>query len=387
VATAALDERSAWIVLAGVDGVGEHTFGRLVARHRGAARVLELAARGRLPSDLGSDARPLPAAVRAAIEEAARDPAAFLARLDELELWTLTPLDAGYPDRFSVLDPPPPAIHGWGDPETVRAARSAAIVGTRRPSAAGRALAGRIATALADRGVVVVSGLAVGIDGSAHAATVERGGRTVGVIGSGHARPGPGAHRALVKALLAAGGAVISELAPDTVPSRGTFPRRNRLISALGEATVVVEAPARSGALITAAHALEQGRPLFVAPGRPGERLTAGCLRLLRETPARIVAGVDELIADLGLLDAVAAPGAGEQAAPIGRAAALELLGSTERAIADRLCQAPCGPDGLVAATGLAPGSVAAALTLLQLRGWVVPSGAVYLPSGPLLAG
>jgi DNA processing protein len=363
--------------------VGDHTLDRLVAKHGTPSRVLALAARRRLPADLGPDTRPLQPTVRAAIEEAAHDPYALLRRLSELDLWSLTPLDAGYPERFSVLDPPPPAIHGWGDPAVLRSPLSVAIVGTRRPTAAGRALAGRIATALVDHGVVVVSGLAIGIDGAAHAATVERGGRTVAVLGSGHAQAGPQAHRALLDRVLASGGAVISELAPDTIPTRGTFPRRNRLISALGDATVVIEAPARSGALITARHALEQGRALFVVPGRPGDRATEGCLGLLRETPARIVAGVDELIVDLGLLEAVTAS---DQPGPIDRTAALDLLGASERAIAERLCDGPMGPDGLVGATGLAPGSVAAALTLLQLRGWVVASGAVYLPSGPLLA-
>src|SRR4029077_278357 len=112
-------------------------------------------------------------------------------------------------------------------------------------------------------------------------------------------------HRGLARSIVDAGGAVISEFAPDIVPSRGTFPRRNRIISGLADATVVVEAGARSGALTTAAWALEPGRGLHIVPGRLDDPAVAGCLAVLREAgrEARIVAGIGELIEALGLLD------------------------------------------------------------------------------------
>jgi DNA processing protein len=275
--TSTLDERSAWVVLASVPGIGEVTFSDLVGRAGGAARVLEHARADRLdrldrpkrgPAEGGrSRARRLDAALRQAIEEAARAPEQLLERLASLGLWTLTPLDQAYPRRLRDLDPVPPVLYGWGEAAVLAAPRSVAMVGTRRPTAAGRLLAARLASALVGTGVVVISGMAIGIDGAAHAATVENGGITVAVLGGGHAHPGPRAHAALLKALLAGGGCVVSELPPDALPTRGTFPRRNRIISALADAVVVVEAPLRSGALITARHALEQGRPLFVAPG------------------------------------------------------------------------------------------------------------------------
>ena len=186
-----------------------------------------------------------------------------------------------------------------------------AIVGTRRPTAVGRATSGRIADAIAGLDVTVVSGLALGIDAAAHAATLRAGGTTVAVIGGGHLRLYPASHRGLARAIVAQGGAVISEFPPETAPNRGTFPRRNRIISGLADATVVVEAGARSGALTTAAWALEQGRGLHIVPGRLDDPAVAGCLAFLREAgpEARIVAGIGELIEDLGLLDSL--PGTG----------------------------------------------------------------------------
>jgi DNA processing protein len=389
-------ERCAWLVLASAEGVGDVTFTRLVSQHGGAAAVLDLARRGRLPADLAAEcstsSRRLPARTLGAIAAAARDPEAVVARLADLRVWALTPLDRDYPSRLRALDPPPPVVYGWGDAGLLEAARAVAVVGTRRPTASGRALAGRVAARLAEAGASVISGLAIGIDGAAHAATVERRGRTVAVLGGGHARPGPRAHLRLLGSILDRGGAVIAELPPDTVPTRGTFPRRNRLISALAEAVVVIEAPARSGALITARHGLEQGKALYVAPGRPGDPTTAGCLALLRETPARPLVGAEELLLDLGYVGpsesrggtghAVAARARGQ----LDRESALALLGPAERAVALRICRSPAGADLLVSGTGLPPGVVAGALTLLQMRGWIEAVGGAYLPAGPLLA-
>jgi DNA processing protein len=133
-----------------------------------------------------------------------------------------------------------------GDPAALEANASVAVVGTRRATDAGRAFAARLASTLVSVGATVVSGLATGIDGAAHSATVHAGGTTVAVIGSGHAALFPRVHRSLAPRIAAAGGAVVSELAREVGPTRGTFPRRNRVISGLADATVVVEAPARA---------------------------------------------------------------------------------------------------------------------------------------------
>jgi DNA processing protein len=222
----------------------------------------------------------------------------------------------------------------------------------------------------------------VGIDGAAHAATLAAGGLTVGVIGGGHHHPGPRAHRDLRRQIVDGGGALISEHHPSVEPTHGTYPRRNRLIAALGDGTVVIEAPLKSGALITANVALELGRPVLVAPGRIGDWSMAGSLRLLRETPARPLVGLDELVVDLGL-DREADV---TDAAPrLSSAAALAMLGRAELSVATRVRQSPAGLDALVDDTGLPPSVVSSAVTLLLLRGWIEAVGPAYLPAGPLL--
>ncbi len=387
------EEHDSWLILASVEGVGPHTFARLLGRHGSAARVLRLARAGRLEARMVAEGGTtiIPRETMERLTAAAREPATLLEPIQALELKTTTLLDVDYPRRLRELDPPPPVIFGWGDLGLLDADRSVAVVGTRRPTPAGRAHARQITARLCERGAVVVSGLAVGIDGVAHATAVEEGGRTVAVIGGGHEHPGPRAHRQLRAAMLAAGGAVVSELPPSAVPSRGSFPRRNRLISVLSDAVVVVEAPVRSGALITARHALEQGRNLFVAPGRVGETATGGCLALLRETPARIIVGPEALMEDLGYGSEATSrsPGRRPESRPTrgpGRSQALAALGDAERTIALHLAAGPSGHDALVVRTGLSPGVVASALVLLQIRGLAQCSDGTYLAAGSLLS-
>jgi DNA processing protein len=255
-------------------------------------------------------------------------------------------------------------------------------VGTRRPTGRGRELARVIGARLAEGGAVVVSGLAVGIDGAAHRGALDVGAQTIAVIGSGPDDPGPSANRGLARAIVRSG-AIVSELSPGVHATRGTYPRRNRIISALSDATIVVEAPARSGALITARHALEQGRVLLVAPGRPLDPAVAGNLALLRETPARPLVGLDELLVDVGL-DSASRPG-DTRAGQLSASSAIETLQGPQRAVAVALSAGPRTMDALIEASGQPPGVVAAALTLLQLRGWAHVLGTLQLPAGPLL--
>jgi DNA processing protein len=263
-------------------------------------------------------------------------------------------------------------------------------VGTRRPTEAGRATAARIADAIAGLDATVVSGLAYGVDAAAHTAAVAAGCPTVAVIGGGHERLYPAAHRALVRRIVDGGGSVISEFAPDTVPSRGTFPRRNRVISGLADATVVVEAGARSGALTTAAWALEQGRGLYIVPGRLDDPSVAGSLAFLREAgpEARIVAGIPELLDDLGLAATRrSAPSASEGPSP-GRGAGpvVAALPPVERAIARAVVDGHTSVDELIVATGLGGATVLGALTALEIRGMILEAFGRYRASGPLAA-
>jgi DNA processing protein len=386
------------MALAGTPGVGDQTFERLLAVHGSAgealASVLALPrgrADRRLADDLGMRWR---RGLAAAIRASAADPTFSERRMRALGGWVLTPLDTSYPSRLHGIEEPAALIFGLGDAGSLDRPRAVAVVGTRRPTMAGCDLATRIGQRLAEAGVLVVSGLAAGIDGAAHLAVLEAGGETVAVVGGGLDVVSPAAHRQLARRI-ARQGAVIAELAPGVRPTRGTFPRRNRIISGLADATIVVEAPARSGALITARHALEQGRALLVSPGRPLDSRVAGNLAMLRESPARPLVGLDEMIVDLGFdsngegsmaVGSHAGAPPGGDARALGSTAALALLEPTQRLVAGALAAGPRSVDALCRATGLEPGVVAASLTLLQLRGWARVLGATHLPAGPLLA-
>ena len=385
-------ERVAWVALASTAGVGDAWFGRLLAACGSAAAALEgVASLQRADSDRRLARRvglPASPGLAARLRDAHADPRRTERRVSDLGGWTLTPLDGDYPTRLTELEHPPPVLYGLGRQDVLLDPALVAVVGTRRPTGLGRHLAARVASRLAHVGASVVSGLAVGIDGVAHAATVEAGGSTLGVAGSGLQAPAPEANRRLVRAILAGRGAIVSELAPDVQATRGTFPRRNRIISVLARATIVVEAPARSGALITARLALEQGRPVLAVPGRPLDPSVAGCLALLRETPARPLVGLDEMVDDLGLELGrhIAADPRPATAVRPSTAAALAALSPSERDVAARLMGGPRTMDGLVALTGRPPGEVAAAVTILQLRGWARPHGSLLLAAGALVA-
>jgi DNA processing protein len=384
-----VDERSAWIALASVDGIGEETFGKLIADFGSAAAALEAAGGGRLDRWIAErrkhDGR-VPVFGRSLVNlrATANDASVVFEEAADRELWMLTPLDTDYPARLRDLDPPPATVFGRGKKQAMDAKHAVAIVGTRTPTIAGRSLVTRIARRLVEHGVVVVSGLAVGIDGAAHAATVEAGGTTVAVIGAGHDTPGPRAHTGLRREIVDSGGAVISEYRPTSTARKGTFPRRNRIIAALGDATIVVDAPAKSGALITASKALELSRTVLVAPGRVGDWATAGSLKLLRETPAQALVGLDEMVEDLDLLDEAIAADDAVPAANLTKKQLLAVLGPTEAKVAMRLLDGPAGLDALVADTNLPPAVVSSAVTLLLLRGWVQSVGPAYTTAGAL---
>jgi DNA processing protein len=172
------------------------------------------------------------------------------------------------------------------------------VVGTRHASPYGLRQAASLAASLARFGITIVSGLARGIDAAAHRAALDAGGRTLAVLAGGLAQIYPRQHQALADQIVGAG-ALLSEMALDTKPLRGSFPRRNRLISGLSLGVVVVEATERSGALITARHAMEQGREVFAVPGPVDLRTSRGCHQLLRDG-AKLVETADDVLEELG---------------------------------------------------------------------------------------
>jgi len=386
------DERDAWTVLASVDRVGPIGFAALLA-HFGTGRSVRVAASepggvARLaetpplgPGPHGRYRSPVSPPTAAAIADAAATGDRTLERVRGLGLRVVTVEEPAYPARLAAIDLPPHLLFVRGSIAALGSDRAVAIVGTRRATSVGRTIAARIAVALSGAGAAVVSGLAYGIDGASHEATLRAGGTTVAVIGGGHAVGAPGGHKRLADAIAGAGGAVISEHPPDVEPTQGTFPRRNRIISGLSEATVVVEAPARSGALITASWALEQGRECFIVPGPLGAPASAGCLAFLREFhDARVVAGIPQLIADLGL-----AGEDGDLDTDAVAAATLSSVGETEGRIGRQLLLGRVTVDEIVAALDLPVATVLAALTMLERRGLAVGVNGRFRPAGTLL--
>ncbi len=381
-------ERDAWAVLASVDGLGPVSLGALLRSCGDARAVLRVAAEPGGPDRLvaaamAEDAR-LGPDVALRVAAAAADPEVLLGPIRTGGLEVVTVETSAYPARLRALDLPPLVLFVRGERGAISADRSVAVVGTRSATDAGRRIAGEIATALVRVGSVVVSGLAVGIDGAAHAAAVAAGGRTVAVLGGGHDRLYPRAHERLAAGIVRTGGAIVSELPPGTLPSRGTFPRRNRVISGLADATIVVEAGERSGALITAHWALEQGRECFLVPGPIDAPRSVGCNLFLHAYAgaARIVAGIPELLEDLGFAEP-AAPGRrrsrpGPTAPRAGRPAVLASLGVAETAVATALTAGPRTADGAAAAAGLAVPAVLAVLTRLEEAGLVIAAYGRY---------
>jgi DNA processing protein len=195
-----------------------------------------------------------------------------------------------------------------------------AIVGSRRASAYGRAAARTLGSELAERGAEIVSGGARGIDTFAHEGALAVHGRTVAVLGCGCGRTYPPENEDLFQRIAGGGGALLSEFSMSMPPLAENFPRRNRLISALSAATIVVEATAKSGSLITAAHALEQGREVMAVPGPFDSDTSVGCHRLIQQG-AKLVAGAEDVIEELSPMyrDALAA-GSGRREVGVGGA-------------------------------------------------------------------
>ena len=396
-------EREALAVLVSVQGLGPMTLERLTAACGSAAAVLRVATGPQAVAQLvaasaaaDDGARPIATTLAEAVVAAVERPGAVLDRVRGLELRLIAAADPEYPARLRAIELPPALLFVRGEPAVLDARHAVAVVGTRRPTDAGRRTAARIATALARAEALVVSGLAVGIDGAAHAATIDAGGPTVAFIGGGHARLFPSLHDRLADAIVDHGGAVVSEYAPDTEPTKGTFPRRNRLISGATDAVVVVEAGARSGALLTASWALEQGRECFLVPGAIDAPMSAGCLGFLRDWPgaARIVSGIPQLLDDLGLPASAALPmppprlprqPSGEVRPPTA-GSAIKTLDPADEPVAIAIVRGATTVDELVAVTHLTVAGALGALTRLETAGLVTARHGRYGPAGPLAA-
>jgi DNA processing protein len=237
-----------------------------------------------------------------------------------------------------------------------------AIVGTRHASPYGLRQAERLAGSLARAGLTITSGLARGVDAAAHRGALAAGGRTVAVLGSGVLNIYPPEHKRLAGEVAEAG-AVISESPPMFEPLAGSFPQRNRIISGLSLGVIVVEAGERSGALITARHAMEQGRDVFAVPGSVENRSARGCHRLIRDG-AKLVESADDVLEELGPL-VEATPR--EDGTEIHHPAELQ-LNEIEQQVLAAIDGEPTSIDHIVAGSGLPVPRVLSTLSVLEMR-------------------
>ena len=343
-------QRLDWLRLIRSDNIGPRTFRSLV-NHFGSART----ALERLPklARRGGASRHQ----RICSEEDAR---AELATADRLDVRLIAPGEVGYPPRLAVLDDAPPLLGVRGELETLMRPMIA-IVGSRNASGAGLKFAGQLARDLGNAGFVVVSGLARGIDQSAHRASIESG--TVAVLAGGHDQVYPPEHEDLLTAIVASG-AAISEMPPGHVPRARDFPRRNRLISGASIGVVVVEAAFRSGSLITARIAAEQGREVFAVPGSPLDPRAAGTNDLIKQGATLITEAADVIRSVEPIMERPI-----ELAEPDEEAFAGEPDASDRERIVGLLGPTPILLDDLIRMAGASPAVVRTVLLELELAG------------------
>jgi len=356
-------ERLAWLRLARTESVGPVTFAHLMSRYGDAAEALAaipgLARRGGRAGLLK-----VPSPAEAEAELAAGE--ALGARL-------IAACEPDFPQLLAALDPPPPVIWARGRPE-MAAHPGVAVVGARIASAAGQRFARELAREVGAAGYPIVSGLARGVDGAAHQGALATG--TVAVLGGGVDDVYPPEHRELYGAIVEQG-CVISESPPGVRAQARDFPRRNRLISGLSLAVVVVEAELRSGSLITARLAGEQGREVLAVPGSPLDPRAKGTNDLIRQGAA-ICEGAEDVLRAIAAPRTLREPPA-DPYAPVGFEEADDGLRDRIEAL---LSPTPVSRDELVRATGASAAAVGAALIELALGGQ-----ADLLPGGMVVAG
>ena len=292
--------------------------------------------------------------------ESHTDVSGELTRAADLGLTFMTDADEAYPEGLRQIHDPPLLLYVWG--KVVPCDKSAiGVVGSRRATTYGLLCAKKFAFQLAHAGVTVLSGLARGIDTAAHEGAVAAKGRTIAVIGSGLARLYPPENQALAERIADGHGAVVSEFPILTEPDKQTFPQRNRIVSGWSQGILVVEAPAWSGALITANNAADQGRPVYAIPGPIDRPSSMGCNKLI-QNGARLVIDAADILDDLNaLLPKESQPGLFEGATP-------ENLSAEEQMIWNVLGNSETQMEEIIVASGLPVPTVSAQLMRMEMK-------------------
>ena len=358
-----LSEREAWIALAAAPGIGPEAFADLRAAFGSPAAVLA-----------SSPARLREQGLTQTTIDALSDPAPVRAAREWLAVeghTVLTLEDPDYPGLLQDIPSPPPVLYVNGDP-AVLARPQLAMVGSRHPTAGGLDNARAFAHHLSTMGLAVTSGLALGVDGAAHEACLEGGSPTLAVLGTGVDRIYPARHQPLARRIVEAGGALVSEFPLGTRARRSHFPRRNRVISGLALGTLIVEASTKSGSLITARMALEQGREVFAIPGSIHNPLARGCHSMIKQG-AKLVESAGDIIEELGAFRGQGA----SLAAPEhpSEAAGPAIRDPDHRALLNHMGFDPVTVDSLVERSGLTVETVSSMLLIMELDGLITSIG------------
>lgn len=358
---AILLDRAAYIRLALVPGVGAMTMMRLLSHFGDADSVLRASL-----SQLGQVNRVGPVLATSIRESKTSGYASrVLDHCNEMQISITLPGDATFPKRLANISDPPLLLFMRGEYRS-EDELAVGMVGTRHATTYGCVMAEKISRGLCYKRITVVSGLARGIDSVCHRTALEHGGRTIAVLGSSLSEVYPVEHASLADSI-AQQGCLLSETPPFSQPRRGVFPQRNRIISGLSEAIVVVEAAERSGSLITASHAGNQGRTVFAVPGPATSRTSQGCNRLIRDG-AILVQCAEDVIEGMGPLpDRVVM----KDGTLVDHPRELQ-LNEVEKSVLSAISDQPTDVDKIVTLCGLEVSRVLSTLSVLEIHGFIV---------------
>lgn len=349
------DDPFYWFALRSVPLVGNVTCRRLIEHFGSPARVLD-ASFDELAAVKGVNSS---AALSISRHDGRKNAETAVTALAKSGATLVTLLHEDYPPFLKEIPDPPPYIYLKGT--LPAASRVVAVVGSRRASDYGISVTTRLSRELAERGVTIVSGLAMGIDAAAHRGALQVSGSTVGVLGCGIDQIYPAENRQLFREMEAKGG-IVSEFAPGTPPDAPNFPRRNRIISGMARGVLVVEAVEKSGSLITARFALEQGREVFAVPGNINFRASRGTNSLIKEG-AKLVETVEDILGELPPESRDLPVWAKKQSCP---------LDPREEKVCALLAEKPLHIDELTVRSGLTVSDLSVMLLRLELHGAVM---------------